>query len=110
LNGDDKTARSNTQPRNSGIMLVSSNLRIGSKEYPETSYLAYNNMPRYNPKELHLFYFTLVRADYVMWSLSLRFQRKCRNELSETNSRATTASSNTPVLYISRQTGSICRY
>ena len=31
---------------------VSSSLRMGSKRYPETSYLSYNVMPRRNPKVL----------------------------------------------------------
>jgi hypothetical protein len=109
LNGDNKIARSSPQASNSGIMSVSSSTRMRSKEYPETSYLAYNKTPRHSPKDLqYQFYITLVRADYVMWSLSIGFQRKCRYELSDPNSRTTMAISNTLVLYISKQTDSIC--
>jgi len=56
------TVRSNT-----AIMLVSSSLMIGSKGYPETSCLAYNNKPRHNPKELHhQIYITSERADELI--------------------------------------------
>jgi hypothetical protein len=38
----------------SDVILVSPTLRMGSKGYPETSYLSYNIKPRYSPKELQL--------------------------------------------------------
>jgi hypothetical protein len=95
------------------VILASRSFQDEIERISRNVVFAYNNTPRYNPKEVqNQFYITLIRADYVMWSLSKGFQRKCRNELrvSDPNSRTTTAINNTLVLCISRQTDSICCY
>jgi len=62
---------------NTAIMLVSSSLMIGSKGYPETSFLAYNNRPRHNPKELHhQIHITSERADELILIQVIRMLHK----------------------------------